>query len=140
MAVWCCLLLLNAVSCHFMPFHVLSHRLWLLCATTCRLMVSCAASCCLMLPHALLYVLSQTFFCCLMPFDAVLSCPLQFYNVSCCFVSALCYFVLPQAALCYLITSHSVLCCLLLSYAALWFFFLLNFTLFPVNVFMFGAV
>ena len=68
-----------------MPFHVLSHRLWLLCATTCRLMVSCAASCCLMLPHALLYVsfpnlflLSYAVWCCLVLSFAVLQCLMLF--------------------------------------------------------------
>ena len=103
-AVWCwlnCLFLMPyAVSCHLMPLFVLSHRLWLLGATTCHLMVSYAASCCLIPSY--MFFLRPLFavLCCLM-----LSCPV------------LCSFATSEVVLCRLFLCCTTLCCIKLPYA-----------------------
>ena len=130
-ALSCCWTLSHAILCHFMCYHTVFGC----CVPQLAVWWS------LVLPHDLLYVLSQTFFCCLMPFDAVLSCPLQFLQCLMLFCGSL--VLLCAASSCLMLFDHISFCSMLSSAllrCPVFFFFLLNLTLFPVNVFMFGAV
>ena len=112
-AVWCwlnCLFLMPyAVSCHLMPLFVLSHRLWLLGATTCHLMVSYAASCCLIPSY--MFFLRPLFavWCCLVLSFAVLQRLKLFCVVSFCVV------LLCAASSCLTLFDHVSSCSMLSS-------------------------